>query len=237
MDEDILSQRCTPFDDIFRLFRKLVRPLRLHSELLSKATYSNPWENSDADCKRGRISLERYMGDVLTLTFLLNSSDLGIVEGRVRTNHILRLSQHKEQASPEKVGEDTLNYRQWVGMHSLILRTKSFQHDDLGIPPEFCEVLVSEMIPINCCVSESFLSSTLSLMFYDFGRLGPAFRGRDVLQVQELPGRCLFSSFISDSVHLGETTRTAFRWLAHAHAQVTMARPMTVSPPAVRLHR
>jgi len=225
---------------LLTLHRLVVRPLKLYSLILCRVVYSDPLSKS---CEGGTpiisnsstvtASLDQYMGDVMALTYLIQFSDLGIVEGGP-TNASCARQIHRSMTL-----EPVSCYRAWVYMHSSILRVKKFtkaQRKRLGIPEGLCKV--SEMIPHDCYVDERFMSSEMILAFYEFGRLGPAFRGRDVVEVREMPARSLFAFFVTDNVHFqGETTRSALEWLCLLHEQTRKVRPMTVSPPVIRFCR
>lgn len=227
LDESAVLCCPSSFVSVFSLMKAILRPLRLHACILSQAMHSSPMEQAD-----GSTSLDQYMGDVLALTFLLNSSDLGIVEGGPTIGTCVR---ELRQRQPDK----SSCYRYWVYVHSSILRVKTFtseQQRRLGVPGEFCKV--SEMIPNDCYINETFMSSEMILTFYEFGRLGPAFRGRDVAQVREIAARCLFAFFVTDNVNFqGETTRSALEWLCLVHEQTRQVRPMNVQPPIISLCR
>ena len=91
-------------------------------------------------------------------------------------------------------------------LHSSILRVKSFttaQRHRLGIP-EFSGL--SEMVPNDHYINDAFLSSEMTLIFREFGPLGPAFRGRDIVRMHEIPAQRLFAFMIgNDRVVRGAT--------------------------------
>lgn len=218
------------FVTIFTYLRLIARALRLHSEILSAAVYADPGLDETSG-----TSLDQYIGDVLTLTYLINMSDLGLVEGCPTSAACSVVKEMRSGANPAT--DAATCYREWVYMHSSILRMKTFtaeQRERLGIHAEFS--MISQMIPNNCYINDRFMSSEMILAFYEFGRLGPAFRGRDVIQVREISARCLFAFFVTDDVHLnGTTAQSALDWLCHVHEQARQSRPLTVSPPAIRL--
>jgi len=248
------------FDALFTMHQKIVRPLKLHAHILNSVIHTDPWSsssvtNSPLEQQGGNnndlestatTSLDRYMGDVFALTFLMSFSDLGIVEGGptnaacVRQLRMQKKKKLQQQQPLSPKFEASQCYRSWVYMHSSVLRVKTFtkeQQQRLDIPAELCEI--SEMIPHDYYLSDVFMKSEMRLKILDFGRLGPAhFRGRDVPRIRDLPARGLFAFFVTDNVnHNGETTRTAIEWLCLVHDQAKKVRPMTVSPPTVRLCR
>jgi hypothetical protein len=226
----------TPFHELFPLYRRVIVALQLHAELLSAAMGSSPLK------RQRQTSLDQYIGDVLILAYLSSMSDLGLVEGGPTNATFvenLRLDQQSSASSSSPDSQLSCCYRQWVHLHSSILRVKPFtseQRDRLGIPGDlFCnDVLLSEIIPKHCYINEHFMSSEMTLLFFQFGSLGPTFRGRDVVQHREISARCLFAFFVT-TVDVGETAQTALEWLLLMHAEMRRVRPVSVRPSLIRL--
>jgi hypothetical protein len=235
-NEQLLLNAPLSFSVLFVMHQKIMLPLKLHASILYGVIHSDPWlASTGLDQSNESTSLDQYMGDVFALTFLMSFSDLGIVEGGPTNAACVRQLRQRQPPSSEA----SQCYRSWVYMHSSVLRVKTFTQEQqvrLGIPSELCQV--SEMIPNDCYLSEVFMTSEISLKIHEFGRLGPSFRGWDVPRVRELSARCLFAFFVTDNVHFhGETTRTAMEWLCLVHDQARKTRPMTVTPPSIRLCR
>jgi hypothetical protein len=211
------------FEDIFMLLRRLTRSPRLHSEILVHAIHSNPLDKESEDSNL----LSHYIGDVLSVTYLMSQSHLRIVEGGPTNATFLK--------NLRRLPKGDSCYRSWVYMHSSILLCKSFsdeQRKRLGTP-EFSGL--SEMIPTDLYINDLFLSSVLTLVFNEFGPLGPAFRGRDLVRHADIPGRALFAFWMGNEQ--GETATNALEWMMLVHEQSRKARPMTVRAPVVRLCR
>jgi len=229
IEEENLT-RCLPnFNSLFPRLQQVLRAHKLHAFILWKAIHSNPLVNDNAihsnPCTENSTTLSRYMGDVFCITYLINQSNLRLVEGGPTNATFIRELRHQSDSSC---------YQSWVYMHSSILRVKPFtteQRDRLGIPEFFG---VSEMIPNDCHINEFFLSSAMTLVYNEFGPLGPAYRGRDVVRLRDISARRLFAFFVSSDI-LGETTRSALEWFCSVHEEARKVRPMTVRAPVVRL--
>ena len=189
---DGTAQTLHPFSDFVHLYRRLLSAQKLHSVILHYVIHSNPMEKNTA------VNLDQYIGDVLCVAYLINQSSLGLVEGGPSNRTFLR---DTRQPSTHKSC-----YLAWVYLHSSILRVKSFttaQRHRLGIP-EFSGL--SEMVPNDHYINDAFLSSEMTLIFREFGPLGPAFRGRDIVRMHEIPAQRLFAFMISnDRVVRGAT--------------------------------
>lgn len=225
LDEtEFLENKNVGFDEIFPAQQQVLRAHKLHASILFGAMHSDPLLDGG-----NTASLEQYMGDVLAIAYLTNQSTLRLVEGSPTNTSFARMLRQEDTES--------LGYRKWVFMHSSILRVKSFsssQRERLLIP-DLCKV--SEFLPNDCHINERFLSSKMTVVLDDFGPLGPAFRGRDVVRLRDIPARRLFAFFISsDMQEVGETTRSALDWLCLVHEEVRKTRPMSVRSPVVRFY-
>ena len=209
--------------DVFALYQQLLRVQKMHATILHYVMHSNPME------KESVVDLDRYVGDVLCVAYLINQSTLDLVDGELSDGAIFRDAHPPTSQKP--------CYLSWVYLHSSILRVKAFtaaQRHRLGIP-EFSG-LSETIVPNDKYVNESFLSSEMTLVFREFGPLGPAFRGRDIVRLREIPARGLFAYMISnDTREAGDGAVSAWEWLCEVHEQSRKVRPMTVRPPQVRL--
>lgn len=210
------------FAEAFSMCCRLTRAIRLHAEVLRGAIYADPFGDDN------NALLDQYIGDILCVTYLIDDSNLHIVEGSPTNATFLK------ELRKQSTGSSC--YRSWVYIHSCILRNKTFSVDErlrLGIP-DFSGV--AEMIPNDCYINDHFMASEMSLVFREFGPLGPAFRGRDTVRIRDIPARCLFAFLITNSTQVnGETSRNAIEWLCQVHEQSRKARPMTVRAPIIRL--
>lgn len=181
---DGIAQALISFPDLVHLYQRLLSAQKMHSAVLHYVMHSNPMEKNTA------VNLDQYIGDVLCVAYLINQSSLGLVEGGPSNRTLLR---DTRQPSTQKSC-----YLSWVYLHSSILRVKSFttaQRHRLGIP-EFSGL--SEMVPNDHYINDAFLSSEMTLIFREFGPLGPAFRGRDIVRMHEIPAQRLFAFMISN---------------------------------------
>jgi hypothetical protein len=242
------------FKNVLSLYVRLVVPQRMHAEILTSVIHSNELQHADST-----VSLDKYMGDVLCVAYLINQSSLRIVEGGPSNvtffRHLKR--QHKNH---QCTSSSSYSYLSWIYLHSSILRVKSFtptQRERLGIPEFFG---LSEMMPNDCYINESFMSTTMTLVYNEFGPLGGpgAFRGRDVMLWRDVPACRLFALLITNDhdpsqqngrrgvvnnrnpprrnpVEMGQTARVALEWLFLVHDQSRKSRPMSVRPPHLRL--
>lgn len=217
------------FSELFIRMKAILFPLRLHSIILHQAMRSNPMAGEK------EASLDQYMGDVLALTYLINSSELGVVEGGpTSASRIKELRRYKSSAPC---------YGTWVYLHSSILRTKKFTPDQyrrLGLPQDFGQANFGEVLETDCYINNQLLSSEMCLAFYEFGPLVPAFQGRleDIVHVRGLSAIFLFALFLADDDHhhRGETTAgQAVEWLCLVHEELRKNRPIGVMPPKLRL--
>jgi hypothetical protein len=248
--DDVATDCPVAFNNVLSLFTRLVSPQRIHAEILSSVIHSNELQHADST-----VPLDKYMGDVLCVAYLINQSSLRIVEGGPsNASFFRRLKRHQRTSS-------SYSYLSWIYLHSSILRLKSFtptQRERLGIPEFFG---LSEMMPNDCYINEFFMSTTMTLVYNEFGPLGGpgAFRGRDVMLWRDVPACRLFALLITNDhdpsqngrrgvvnnrnppprrnpeVEMGQTARAALEWLVLVHNQSRKSRPMSVRPPLLRL--
>jgi len=224
-----------PKASLIALLINVVSPLKLHAQVLGHAL---------RDPSTTRRPLHEYVGDVLAVTYLLNNDSTQFcssVEGSPTQFH---------------TGAPCSSYASWILLHSGILRTKQFseeQRNVLGIPDYhavhpatsdatrltltaqlYKKRMTSWSVPMDRFRDEGFRESELTLVYDDFGPLGPSFRGRDVVRIRSISAQCLLAYFSSPAQH-GEAARVAVDWMCLAHAQATKTRPMTVRTPVIRL--
>jgi hypothetical protein len=208
------------------LLRRLVRPFKLHAHILKEILLSDPAGKST----QFRTSLDRYIGDVLCVTYLLQPNEINVAEGSLTLESLF---QEIKCNWPRGL---TPCYRTWILMHSSLLRTKRFsraQRQRIGIP----ELPAQEtmVLPKDCYRYDSFMSSEMTLVSDDFGPLGARFRGRDVVRLRDISAHCLLAFY--SSIEDGEASRAASEWLCLVHEEVRKVRPITVRPPMVRLFK
>ena len=71
------------------------------------------------------------------------------------------------------------------------------------------------------------MSSEMTLLFFQFGMLGPTLPGCNVVQHQAISVCCLFAFFVT-TIDVGETAQTALEWLLLMHAEMQHVRPVLV---------
>ena len=226
----------SPNASLIALLVKVMCPLKLHAQILKHALRSSQHDNSNC------CPLHEYVGDVLTVTYLLRNGS---------THYCSSV-----EGSPTQFynGAES-SYASWVLLHSGILRTKQFSEEHrflLGIPDfNILHLLKNETsrlslsaqlyhqrmtawsVPMDCFREESFRESELTLVYDDFGPLGPSFRGRDVVRIRPISAQCMLAYLSSPTQH-GEAARIAVDWMCLAHSQASKSRPMTVRVPEIR---
>lgn len=244
----------TPNQVLIALLRDIVLPLRLHAQVLFQAlvkprseasdnTVNENNNNNNNDISGNEFPLHEYVGDILIVTYLLNSDsshNCFSVEGSLTQFTVV-------QGAPD-------TYATWVLLCCGILRTKFLSEHErivLGVPDfgsmyhfDFTDPTVSHLaysyhqstcgwsVPMERFHTDPFAMSELSLVYDDFGPLGPSFRGRDVVRIQQVSAQCLLACYMSPS--RGIASRVAFDWMCLAHEQASKTRPMTVRTPMIR---
>jgi len=130
-EDDIAADFPTGID----LLRSYTKAHRLHDHLLSQSTlHCNPPNQENVhDDMAMTVTLDQYMGDVLIAYYLMAHSIADLIEGN--SNHdysqwAQRLEsdiQTEHQSATPKQG-----YRQWIYIHSTLLRTLPMQTDWLA---------------------------------------------------------------------------------------------------------
>jgi hypothetical protein len=214
------------------ILHKILLPFKLHAEILRNALFTET-----SDCKG--TSLHQYIGDVLCVTFLLRDDglDCSFAEGSLSQMSV----ENEIRIRPSR-------YRSWIMMHSGILRTKRFtntQQNLLRIPDFYGEAVEEEnymrspstwRLSMDCYKNDAFMQSQMTLVYDNFGPLGPTFRGRDVVTMREITAHHMVAYFSSFSpAFQSEAANSAFTWLCLAHEQAFVSRPMTVRDPIIYL--
>lgn len=115
IDHDNLFFLAPFFTKLFPVFKRIVNPLKLYIKLLSKVITTDPFSENAGD---GRISLDRYIGDVLCMTYLFTFGSPNLAELSTSISNILE----EIRSGRNKIS----SYMSWVMLHSSILRTKRF---------------------------------------------------------------------------------------------------------------
>lgn len=207
------------FTAIFEYYKRFTRVLKMHSAILNYLLHSDQMR------KDFSVNLDQYIGDVLCIAYLIHQNQEPLATK-------CPFDCDWDQWTAQK-----RCYLSWVVLHSNILRVKSFassERERLGNPKFYG---LSEVVPLNSYMNDLFLSSKMTLVYREFGPLGPAFRGRDTVGLRELSAGAL-ANFMFNSHDRGvmeERAMNAFEWLCLVHEQSRKARPMTVRPPQMRL--
>ena len=104
--------------------RELSKAHRIHDRLLFQSTIQcqPPTEVGAGNIGSLSVTLDQYMGDILIATYLMSHSIAGLVEGN--PNHTYTSWTTGLEAEARDTPESTNGgYRQWIYMHSTMLRT------------------------------------------------------------------------------------------------------------------
>jgi hypothetical protein len=224
-----------PFENLLLKLRFASRAHRLHAEILLNAI-EPPLANDEVNVTYVKVTLERYIGDVLVASAFISHSVSGLVEGGPSEENWM-------DATLKRVKIEDTNpynwYQAWIFLHSTVLRTAPFlpEHakllgiesrkpvlgiddelgfpraelveDGLGLPP-----LIPPLPPFVGAGKRLMMSQMshlndmpMKITKNTFGGLGPAFRGRDNVSSETIwPMRAI-------------SVITAFTGLAAAHYQ------------------
>ena len=197
-----------PFENLLLKLRSASRAHRLHAEILINAI-EPPLTDDEADFAYVKVTLERYIGDVLVASAFISHSVSGLVEGGPSEENWMDMTiKHSRHHNPYSW------YKAWIFLHSTVLRTAPFlpEHakllgiesrkpvlgissaddelgfpraelveDSLGLPP-----LIPPTPPFIGADKRTMMSRMsqlkdlpMKITKNTFGGLGPAFRGRD----------------------------------------------------------
>ncbi len=197
------------FGFVYAIFKGILKPHKLHSLLLQRTIYDN-MIHKETNNKSRSTSIHRFMGDILIVYFLMGHVASGIVEGVNESNWISQLS--KTDIEGNDMDTTTyLWYQRFICYYSTLLRTLPLTSDQMirmGLANEeiirqkLCRFKPSQggsfLIPQSpyckgankTAILEKILSHedsvSISCTLYDFGPLGPAFRGRDNVRFTHL---------------------------------------------------
>jgi len=114
----------TAFESLLLRLRRSSRAHRLHAEILTSAIEPQ-LTNDEATFASVKVTLERYIGDVLIAHFFISHHVSGLVEGgpseeKWMDSTLKNVSSRTESATPYSW------YKAWIFMHSAVLRTAPF---------------------------------------------------------------------------------------------------------------
>jgi hypothetical protein len=263
------------FRAVFQVQQNLVRAHRFHARLLSQAIKSNPGSWDGLEQEGGRIlsvHLQQYIGDVLCAYYLMGHSVSGIVEGGPSEDAWMDSVLSEARSTRQNAAR---SYRAWIYLHSTLLRMAPFawsQQALLGIASPASAYtssldvargsLLRPHLPFACGLKNHDkraqvwdalrTCAPLRMTLNDFGRLGPTFRGRDLIQSQTVfPSSCIgvtrefCSMTTNDYANVNALSpfltswcsgeESVITWLLFLHREAGKTRPMTVAPPLVTI--
>eukprot|EP00540_Astrosyne_radiata_P023049 CAMPEP_0116833160 /NCGR_PEP_ID=MMETSP0418-20121206/6284_1 /TAXON_ID=1158023 /ORGANISM="Astrosyne radiata, Strain 13vi08-1A" /LENGTH=278 /DNA_ID=CAMNT_0004462583 /DNA_START=254 /DNA_END=1090 /DNA_ORIENTATION=- len=272
-----------------------MRPHKLHATILSNAMHSHPAHSNEGSVTAPRqedslkalsVPLDRYVGDVLCIYYLIGHSVANMIEGGPDEEAwIDSIVDHMEctdedltscdmdTITPTNVGVSAW-YRAWVFLHCTLLRVAPFtpeQQRSLGIlqnsgqeetaakagplayqfPPKPFRGCNKSMLMRGISRITNF--EPLHVTYNDFGRLGPTYRGRDLMQTQTLfpvsaVGVAIAFESMSPYAYYGSDFNlgrflhswvrgedSVIQWLLALHSESGRSKPMTVAPPSVTI--
>ena len=225
------------------------------------------------------VKIERYIGDVLCAYYMMGHVSAGLVEGGpTEEQWIDSLSEDigcldlvdscaADNLTPQGVPSSAW-YRAWIFLHSNLLRNAPFttkQQARLGIhstaDQEANVPLQGAPVPFAGCKKAGLMRGlsrisnfeSIRITYKDFGRLGPTFRGRDLIQTQTIYplspiGTVVAFETLSPLEYSRKENETleflrqwrdegdhVIRWMLQMHEESYKTRPMTVSPPLVTI--
>lgn len=254
--EEGISER---FRAAFQSQQMLLRSHRLHASLLSSVISGNPSHSALQHQQHGEDTfiapLDWYICDVLCASYLISHAEASLVEGGPTESAWMDkiLSERQQRAQ-----QAFFCYHAWTYLHSSLLRIAPFtlgQQRQLGISSLVAEG-DRQHLPFSCGrrnhVKQVQVWNSLGNLqplrttLNDFGRLGPTFRGRDLIQSRTVfAPSCLDVTREFVGMHGDFSTMSPFlrswrageesviTWLLFMHREAGKARPMTVSPPVV----
>ncbi|KAI2492477.1 hypothetical protein MHU86_22057 [Fragilaria crotonensis] len=284
MDDLRQRHRDLNFESLLQAHVHNVTPHKLHALILRQIIRSNPLvvDLGHSYDSHGAltVTLTRYIGDVHCAFYLLGHSNSGIIEASPTDNEWKAnlMSELNNSRNIEKY------YRAWVFLHSTLLRVAPFssqQQACLGIAsptPSRTEIAVANAghgslscphAPFRANVTDAFWQQhsieawlsrfpPLRVTFRHFGQLGPAFRGRDMMELLLLHPATL-TSVVSTFAETDPREYTAasgsstgptlspmlrhwvneehdlIQFMVRMHEQSRRIRPVTVVPPLISL--
>ena len=124
MKEDEPSDDDVPFENLLLKLRSASRAHRLHAEILLNAI-EPPLANDESDFAQVKVTLERYIGDVLVASAFISHSVSGLVEGGPSEENWMDMTL-KMQSSRTETATPYSWYKAWIFLHSTVLRTAPF---------------------------------------------------------------------------------------------------------------
>jgi len=210
------------FEQTISSFRRILKAHKLHTSLLQRTIYNRDVGNRTS---KFNLPLYRYVGDVLITYFLLGHSAAGNVEGVCERSWIKEMHV-AQQMNIRRIGDGNHVYRLLLCYHSTLLRTLPLlkeQMISIGIANEDMleimmkgnalledsESLIPQPTPFRgiskYAVMQNLRTHTagisLSCTVYDFGPLGPAFRGRDIATSRPMSSVRSGIDGITDYIH------------------------------------
>ena len=241
-DDSNIPDENESFQHVLATTQNIVNAHKLHSAILRNAMYLKPADISGNE-NSGRVSLHRYIGDLHSIYFCMGHSVAGIIEGVSETKWMEKMSnildKCEQKTDDNQVVSSTIDWYQiYLFFHSSYLRGCPLSPEvmiALGLANESTVHFIARgksdmrcfephrpfrgLEKLHVMERIEFLKDNCSVftIAYDFGPLGPAFRGRDRVR------RDTFSQMSAG----GEPLRT----LLSACKESRKINPMNVSSP------
>lgn len=227
--------------------------------------HSSPWVKTTLGQQTFELPLARYVGDALIVFFLLPSSSTAPGSGAQDATHLTLdawMYRIQLELTRQKLASATW-YHIWIFLHSTLLKLlPSPLFADLE--PNF-QSLVERVDPqshwrlrlVLRKIRDKFQACSPRFSFYEFGSLGPTFRGRDVvrsfdiitstvctLSMEVLDQHCyvteredangeLSVEEYNEAQRSGVILKRSLEWLFKIHVEAGRRRPMNVQVPTI----
>ena len=194
------------FQSIWDAHKKLMKGHKLHGALLRRVLDNESMMEKNSH--HGKVPLHQYIGDLLIVYFCMGHSSSSVIEGISETEWVDGLLEKIDNFEDDQGKNCSISTNDWyqffLCVHSTLLRTfpmTGFQMIQTGIateamvktmnggkdddsvpltqPIQFRGVLKLHLMIKISCIENCDLTSTI----YEFGPLGPAFRGRDDVNI------------------------------------------------------
>lgn len=264
------------FETLFQAMRKQIQGHKLHGKILKRVLYNDAI--MDKHELHGKVPLFVYLGDLLIVYFCMSHSSSSVIEGVSETKWMKSLFQKMErlEASQDRMGtqrnlETNDWYQLYLFFHTSFLRTLplGLQMIKLGIVTEAMIYSMiggmnyhnSSLIPqpkafmgipkehLILKILEHQKQCSLTCTVYEFGPLGPAFRGRDnvthiyfnpldraaegIITLEHTDAASLYADVDPVLQALRENSFVPALTLMRAFRESKKLHPMNVKPPHV----
>jgi hypothetical protein len=203
-EDDNDTQQLSYFESLFQTLQKLMKGHKLHGRILKRVLYNDSM--MDIYEQHGKVPLYLYVGDMLIVYFCMSHSVSNIIEGISETKWTTTLLQKLERFEVSRDDRTLVTndwYHLYIFFHSTILRTlpmglqmiklgivteamvntmswgKNYDNSSLILIPQPKSFSGDSKEHLVMKIEEHQKQCCLKCTVFDFGPLGPAFRGRD----------------------------------------------------------